>query len=145
VLAEQLLADVSTLKPDDESLPSRVAFDQLLLTTHRRAKAGNARRLLAKASHTVRMCFGWALPGMPLQRSPQVVAIPEGNMSNIEHKSKETGKHELSQETNRPEGTVDEDANPPLTDPTKTEVDRNRETVPPQDAASAVPPYEGRT
>ena len=145
MLAEQLLADVSTLKPDDESLPSRVAFDQLLLTTHRRATAGNARRLLAKASHTVRMCFGWALPGMPLQRSPQVVAIPEGNMSNIEHKSKETGKHELSQERNRPEGTVDEDANPPLTDPTKTEVDRNRETVPPQDAASAVPPYEGRT
>jgi hypothetical protein len=91
------------------------------------------------------MCFGWALPGMPPQRSPQVVAIPEGNMSNIEHKSKETGKHELSQETNRPEGTVDEDANPPLTNPTETEVDRNRETVPPQDAASAVPPYEGRT
>jgi hypothetical protein len=42
VLAEQLLADVSTLKPDDESLPSRVAFDRLLLTTHRRANAGNA-------------------------------------------------------------------------------------------------------
>jgi PAS domain S-box-containing protein len=42
VLAEQLLADVRTLKPDDESLPSRVAFDQLLLSTHRRAEAGNA-------------------------------------------------------------------------------------------------------
>jgi hypothetical protein len=37
-----LLADVRTRKPDDESLPSRVAFDQLLLTTHRRIKAGNA-------------------------------------------------------------------------------------------------------
>lgn len=37
-----LLAGVRTLKPDDESLPSGVAFDQLLLTTHRRAKAGNA-------------------------------------------------------------------------------------------------------
>jgi hypothetical protein len=37
-----LLAGVRALKPDDESLPSRVAFDQLLLTTHRRAKAGNA-------------------------------------------------------------------------------------------------------
>jgi hypothetical protein len=37
-----LPAGVRTLKPDDESLPSRVAFDQLRLTTHRRAKAGNA-------------------------------------------------------------------------------------------------------
>lgn len=42
-LAEQLLADIRTLKPDDdESLPSRAAFDQLLLTAHQRVKAGNA-------------------------------------------------------------------------------------------------------
>jgi ANTAR domain len=42
-LAEQLLADIRTLKPDDdESLPSRAAFDQLLLTAHQRIKAGNA-------------------------------------------------------------------------------------------------------
>jgi hypothetical protein len=34
--------------------------------------------------------------------------------------------------TDRPEGTVDEDANPPLTDPTKTDVDRDTKTVPPQ-------------
>ncbi|MDT5210033.1 MAG: hypothetical protein QOF67_2448 [Mycobacterium sp.] len=52
---------------------------------------------------------------------------------------------EQNKGTDRPEGTVDEDANPPLTDPTKTEVDRNPETVPPQDTGSAVPPYEGRT
>jgi hypothetical protein len=66
-------------------------------------------------------------------------------MSNTEQKSGETGKHALSEETARPEGTVDEDANPPLTDPTKTEVDRNPETNPPQDTGSAVPPYQGRT
>jgi hypothetical protein len=42
-------------------------------------------------------------------------------------------------DTERPEGTVDEDANPPLTDPTKTEVDRNTEQIPPQDTGHAVP------
>jgi hypothetical protein len=66
-------------------------------------------------------------------------------MSNTEQKSDKTGKHELSDGTDRPEGTVDEDANPPLTDPTKTDVDHNQETVPPQDTESAVPPYKGRT
>ena len=34
-LAEQLLNDIRTLTQDD-SLPSRAAFDQLLLTVHRR-------------------------------------------------------------------------------------------------------------
>jgi hypothetical protein len=68
-------------------------------------------------------------------------------MSNTDqNKSEETGKHELSEDTDRPAGTVDEDANPPLTDASKTDVDRNPETVvPPQDTGSAVPPYEGRT
>jgi hypothetical protein len=66
-------------------------------------------------------------------------------MSTTEHdKSQETGKHEFSESTDRPEGNVDEDANPPLTDPTKTDVDRNQELIPPQDNDSAVPPYEGR-
>ena len=37
-LAEQLLADVRTLKQDGPS-PDRATFDQLLLTTHQRAKA----------------------------------------------------------------------------------------------------------
>lgn len=44
----------------------------------------------------------------------------------------------------RSAGTVDEDANPPLTDGTKTEVDHNPAAIPPQDTGSAVPPYEGR-
>ena len=80
---------------------------------------------------------------IPLRETPQVAAIPEGIMSTSENKSEETGKHELSEETDRPAGTVDEDANPPLTD--ETEVDRNPKTVPPQDTKPAVPPYEGRT
>jgi hypothetical protein len=61
-----------------------------------------------------------------------------------QNRSQETGKHEVSKGTDRPEGTVDEDANPPLTDMTKTDVHRNSETLPPQDTGSAVPPYEGR-
>jgi hypothetical protein len=66
-------------------------------------------------------------------------------MSTTEHgKSHETGKHEFSESTDRPEGNVDEDANPPLTDPTETHVDRNQDLVPPQGAEPAVPPYEGR-
>ena len=66
-------------------------------------------------------------------------------MSTTEHdKSQETGKHEFGESTDRPEGNVDEDANPPLTDPTMTDVDRNQELIPPQDTDSAVPPYEGR-
>jgi hypothetical protein len=66
-------------------------------------------------------------------------------MSTTEHdKSQETGAHEFSESTDRPEGNVDQDANPPLTDPTKTDVDRNQELIPPQDTNPAVPPYEGR-
>jgi hypothetical protein len=66
-------------------------------------------------------------------------------MSTTEHdKSQETGKQEFSASTDRPEGTVDEGANAPLTDPTKTDVDRNAELIPPQDTEPAVPPYEGR-
>jgi hypothetical protein len=66
-------------------------------------------------------------------------------MSTTEHdKSQETGKQEFSESTDRPEGNVDEDANPPLTDPTKTDVDRNPELIPPQGTEPAVPPYEGR-
>jgi len=63
-------------------------------------------------------------------------------MSNTEHKSEGTGKHEG---TDRPAGTVDEDANPPLTDETETEAGRDPKSVPPQDTKPAVPPYEGRT
>jgi hypothetical protein len=65
-----------------------------------------------------------------------------GIMSTTE--SPGTGADEV-RDTERPEGTVDEDANPPLTDPTKTKPDRNTEEIPPQDTGHAVPPYEGRT
>lgn len=55
-------------------------------------------------------------------------------MSPTEHdKSQETGKHES---TDRPEGTVDEDANPPLADPAKTDVDRDQALIPPQDSSA---------
>jgi hypothetical protein len=49
-----------------------------------------------------------------------------------------------ARDTERPEGTVDTDANPPLTDDSTTDIDRKPETVPPQDTGSAVPPHEGR-
>lgn len=55
-----------------------------------------------------------------------------------------TTEHEFNDSTDRPEGNVDQDANPPLTDPTETDVDRNPKLVEPQGAESAVPPYEGR-
>ena len=58
--------------------------------------------------------------------------------------SASTGADEV-RDTERPAGTVDEDANPPLTDPTTTEPDHNAEQLPPQDTGRAVPPYEGRT
>ena len=44
-LAEQVLADVQTLSHDEDSLPSRPAFDQLLLTAHHRIKADAAAEL----------------------------------------------------------------------------------------------------
>jgi|SoiMethySBSTD1v2_1073268.scaffolds.fasta_scaffold546942_3 hypothetical protein len=44
----------------------------------------------------------------------------------------------------RPVGTVDEDANPPLSDPTKSDVYGGTGESPPQDTGAAIPPYEGR-
>jgi hypothetical protein len=44
----------------------------------------------------------------------------------------------------RPAGTVDEDANPPLSDPNDDTVYGETGTIPPQDTGSAIPPYEGR-
>ena len=50
-----------------------------------------------------------------------------------------------SGQTDRPVGTVDEDANPPLTDPETSDPQGGQdEKIPPQDTGSAVPPYEGR-
>jgi PAS domain S-box-containing protein len=43
-LAEQLLADIRTLSHGDDSLPSRPAFDRLLLTVHQRIRANAAKR-----------------------------------------------------------------------------------------------------
>ncbi|MCU1695022.1 MAG: hypothetical protein JWR34_1085 [Mycobacterium sp.] len=45
---------------------------------------------------------------------------------------------------NRPAGTVDEDANPPLSDPDDDTVYGGSGNLPPQDTGSAIPPYEGR-
>ena len=57
-------------------------------------------------------------------------------MSTTEHEmSPETGTHEFSESTDRPEGNVDEDANPPLTDPTETAVDRSQELIPRRESA----------
>jgi hypothetical protein len=47
-------------------------------------------------------------------------------------------------QADRPVGTVDEDANPPLTDPETSDPRGGGEIIPPQDTGSAVPPYEGR-
>ena len=46
--------------------------------------------------------------------------------------------------TNRPSGTVDEDANPPLSDPNDDTTYGETGNIPPQDTGSAIPPYEGR-
>ncbi len=94
------------------------------------------------SQRSVRTGFEAVVPGSPIERTPQVAAVPEGTMSTTEHQSEPTAK---PAQTDRPAGTVDEDANPPLTDPTETEPDRNQKTVPPQDTPPAVPPYEGRT
>jgi len=45
----------------------------------------------------------------------------------------------------RPVGTVDEDANPPMSDPAKSDVYGGTGQLPPKDADAAIPPYEGRT
>jgi hypothetical protein len=44
----------------------------------------------------------------------------------------------------RPVGTVDEDANPPMSDPTASDTYGGTGELPPQDTGSAIPPYEGR-
>jgi hypothetical protein len=44
----------------------------------------------------------------------------------------------------RPVGTVDEDANQPMSDPSKSDVYGGTGELPPQDTGRAIPPYEGR-
>jgi hypothetical protein len=48
-------------------------------------------------------------------------------------------------EADRPVGNVDEDANPPLSDPTKSDTYGGTGESPPKDTGAAMPPYEGRT
>ena len=49
-----------------------------------------------------------------------------------------------SGQADRAVGTVDEDANPPMSDPTKSDVYGGTGELPPQDAGAVIPPYEGR-
>jgi hypothetical protein len=44
----------------------------------------------------------------------------------------------------RPVGTVDEDANPPTSDPTESDTYGGTGELPPQDTGRAIPPYDGR-
>lgn len=45
----------------------------------------------------------------------------------------------------RPAGTVDEDANPPLSNPEDDTEYGGTGTLPPKDTGAEIPPYEGRT
>ncbi|MBV8788233.1 MAG: hypothetical protein JOZ00_16275 [Mycobacterium sp.] len=47
-------------------------------------------------------------------------------------------------EAGRPVGTVDEDANPPMSDSTASDTYGGTGELPPQDTGSEIPPYEGR-
>jgi hypothetical protein len=57
-MAEQLLADVRTLRRDDESASYRSTFDRLLLTTHQRVRDTAARKrswaLVEVSGHSAR-------------------------------------------------------------------------------------------
>ena len=44
----------------------------------------------------------------------------------------------------RPVGTVDEDANPPMSDPRASDTYGGTGELPPQDTGRAIPPYDGR-
>jgi hypothetical protein len=48
------------------------------------------------------------------------------------------------QQGGRPVGTVDEDANPPISDPRASDTYGGTGELPPQDTGRAIPPYEGR-
>ena len=47
-------------------------------------------------------------------------------------------------QADRPVGTVDEDANPPMSDQAASDTYGGTGEMPPQDTGSAIPPYEGR-
>jgi hypothetical protein len=48
------------------------------------------------------------------------------------------------QHEGRPVGTVDEDANPPMSDPSASDTYGGTGELPPQDTGRAIPPYDGR-
>jgi hypothetical protein len=48
------------------------------------------------------------------------------------------------QQEGRPVGTVDEDANPPMSDPSASDTYGGTGELPPQDTGRAIPPYGGR-
>jgi hypothetical protein len=58
--------------------------------------------------------------------------------------SRDTGSDKPGAGVDRPGGTVDEDANPPLSDPDDDTVYGGTSTGTPQDVKPAIPPYEGR-
>jgi hypothetical protein len=66
---------------------------------------------------------------------------PEEHQSQTQSQSQGAG----ADPADRPAGTVDEDANPPLSDPEDDTSYGGTGNRPPQDTDAAVPPYEGRT
>lgn len=67
--------------------------------------------------------------------APNVAAGPDSSGAAAE---------EPGDRVDRPSGTVDEDANPPLSDPDDDTVYGGSGSLPPQDTGAAIPPYEGR-
>jgi hypothetical protein len=63
--------------------------------------------------------------------------------------ARHTAANDSGEGADRPAGTVDEDANPPISDPDEETVYDGAGTIPAQDTGgatpgAAVPPYEGR-
>jgi hypothetical protein len=80
----------------------------------------------------------------PIRRNIAAAKRKLYDMTNPE--ARETGSNKLDDgPADRPAGTVDEDANPPLSDPEDDTQYGGGKTVPPQDTGAAIPPYEGRT
>jgi hypothetical protein len=67
------------------------------------------------------------------------------HFDNPEQGARDTGEDTPEEgKGDRPTGTVDEDANPPMSDPEASDVYSGTGELPPQDTGQAVPPYEGR-
>jgi hypothetical protein len=81
----------------------------------------------------------WARVADLRQHRSAAVAVKSGREETVMASPNDEG----STGTDRPAGTVDEDANPPLGAPGEFEPDTADERLP-QDAGESVPPYEGR-